>query len=137
MKIKTINWITIVIILLQSLPGLVVFFSEEMGLQLINQSFGEGAEITNVTALKISKTFMSVFPFIGLGISAIILGLNKITDLELARKMCFYVAIYMGLFALPDVINQFTGLLTQPVPAIVINYVCMGLLLYGSKKGTV
>ena len=108
-----------------------------MGLQLINQSFGEGSEITNVTALKISKTFMSVFPFIGLGISAIILGLNKITDLELARKMCFYVAIFMGLFALPDVINQFTGLLTQPVPAIVINYACMGLLLYGSKKGTV
>ena len=51
--------------------------------------------------------------------------------------MCVYVAVYMGLFALPDVINQFTGLLTQPAPAIVINYACMGLLLYGAKKGTV
>ena len=51
MKIKTINWITIVIILLQSLPGLVVFFSEEIGLQLINQSFGEGAEITRINLL--------------------------------------------------------------------------------------
>tara|TARA_B100000401_G_scaffold428198_1_gene360546 strand:+ start:1075 stop:1488 length:414 start_codon:yes stop_codon:yes gene_type:complete len=137
MKIKTINWITIVVILLQCLPGLVILISEDIGNQLIADSFGNGNQITDKDALRISKTFMMVFPFIGLGIASIVLGLNKIKDQETARKLCVYVAVYMGLFALPDVINTFTDLISQPIPLILINYACMGLLLYGSKKGTV
>ena len=137
MKIKIIYWITIVVLLLQCLPGFAVFFSEEIGQQLIDQSFGNGNSITNEDALRISKTFMSVFPFIGLGVVIIILGLNNIKEQELARKLCVYVAAFMGLFALPDLINLFTDLLSQPVPMIVINFACMGLLFYGSKKGTV
>ena len=31
MKIKTINWITIVVILLQCSPGLVIFISDDIG----------------------------------------------------------------------------------------------------------
>lgn len=137
MKIKTINWITIVVVLLQSLPGLLIFVSEDIGNQLIADSFGNGTPLNNIDAMRISKTFMMVFPFIGLGIAAIILGLNKIKDQETARKLCVYVAVYMGLFALPDVINTFTDLIAQPLPFILINYACMGLLLYGAKKGTV
>ena len=137
MKIKYINYIVIAVLLLQCLPGLAIFFSEEIGQQLINQSFGNGNKITNEDALRISKTFMSVFPFIGLGIAFIILGLNNVKNQALARKLCVYVAAFMGFFALPDVINTFTDLLAQPAPVIVINFLVMGLLLYGSKNGTI
>ncbi|MAJ52179.1 MAG: hypothetical protein CMB82_11300, partial [Flammeovirgaceae bacterium] len=134
---KYINYIVIAVLLLQCLPGLAIFFSEEIGQQLINQSFGNGNQITNEDALRISKTFMSVFPFIGLGIAFIILGLNNVKNQALARKLCVYVAAFMGFFALPDVINTFTDLLAQPAPVIVINFLVMGLLLYGSKNGTI
>ena len=80
MKIKYINYIVITVLLLQCLPGIVVYFSQEIGQELINQSFGNGNAITNEDAIRISKTFMSVFPWIGLVIAVIILGLNKVKD---------------------------------------------------------
>ena len=137
MKIKYINYIVITVLLLQCLPGLVVYFSEEIGQELINQSFGNGKTITNEDAIRISKTFMSVFPWIGLGIAAIILGLNKVKDQKLARQLCVYSAAFITFFAIPDVINTFTDLLSQPAPVIIINFAVAGLLLYGSKNGTV
>ena len=137
MKIKYINYIVITVLLLQCLPGLVVYFSEEIGQELINESFGNGNTITNEDAIRISKTFMSVFPWIGLGIAVIILGLNKVKDQKIARQLCVYVAAFMALFAIPDVINTFTDLLSQPVPVIIVNFAIAGLLLYGSKNGTV
>ena len=124
-------------LLLQCLPGLVVYFSEEIGQELINQSFGNGKTITNEDAIRISKTFMSVFPWIGLGIAAIILGLNKVKDQKLARQLCVYSAAFITFFAIPDVINTFTDLLSQPAPVIIINFSVAGLLLYGSKNGTI
>ena len=135
MKIKTINWITVVVILLQFLPGLLIFVSPDMERELITQSFGK--EITNEDALQITRTWFMVFPFIGLGIASMVMGMNSIKDEEVARKLCFSVAIFMALFALPDVINHFTSLFAQPIPLIVINYACVGLLIYGSKNGTV
>ena len=86
MKIRYINYIAITVLLLQCLPGLVVYFSEEIGQELINQSFGDGNTITDGDAIRISKTFMSVFPWIGLGIAVMILGLNKVKDQKLARQ---------------------------------------------------
>ena len=137
MKINYINYLVITVLLLQCLPGLVVYFSEEIGQELINQSFGNGKTITNEDAIRISKTFMSVFPWIGLGIAAIILGLNKVKDQKLARQLCVYSAAFITFFAIPDVINTFTDLLSQPAPVIIINFAVAGLLLYGSKNGTV
>ena len=127
----------ITVLLLQCLPGLVVYFSEEVGQELINQSFGNGNTITNEDAVRISKTFLSVFPWIGLGIAFIIYGLNKVKDQKLARQLCVYSAAFITFFAIPDVINTFTDLLSQPAPVIIINFAVAGLLLYGSKNGTV
>ena len=135
MKIKTINWITLVVILFQFLPGMAIFISPEIERELITQSFGK--EITNEDALLITRTFFMVLPFIGLGLASIIVGLNSIKDQETARKLCKNLAIFMALFAAPDVINTFTALIAQPLPLIVINYACVGLLIYGSQKGTV
>ena len=135
MKIKTINWITVVVILLQFLPGLLIFISPEMEGKLFKLSFHK--EITNGDALQIARTWFMVFPFIGLGVVSIIMGMNSIKDEEIARKLCFSLAIFMAFFALPDVINHFTSLFAQPIPLIVINYACVGLLVYGSKNGTV
>jgi hypothetical protein len=42
----------------------------------------------------------------------------------------------MGFFALPDLINAFAGKPTAPLPVILLNLAALGLLLYGSKKGT-
>ena len=137
MKIKYINYIVITVLLLQCLPGLVVYFSEEIGQELINQSFGNGKTRTNEDAIRISKTFLSVFPWIGLGIAFIIYGLNKVKDQKLARQLCVYSAAFITFFAIPDVINTFTDLLSQPAPVIIINFAVAGLLLYGSKNGTV
>ena len=72
-----------------------VYFSEEIGQELINESFGNGNTITNEDAIRISKTFMSVFPWIGLGIAVIILGLNKVKDQKIARQLCVYVAAFI------------------------------------------
>ena len=135
MKIKTINWITVAVILIQFLPGLAIFISPNIEREIITQSFGK--EITNEDALLITRTFFMVFPFIGLGIASIVMGMNAVKDEEVARKLCLSLAVFMALFALPDVINQFTSFIAQPIPLIVINYACVGLLIYGSRKGTV
>jgi hypothetical protein len=42
----------------------------------------------------------------------------------------------MGFFALPDLVNAFSGKPTAPLPVIVLNLVALALLYYGSKKRT-
>ena len=136
MKIKYINWITAIVLLLQFLPSWAIFISQDVQTQVATQMMGE--EITCDHAFLVFKTFMSVFGYLGLGIFILIMGINKIKDLETAQKLCLYLGLFMFLFSLPDIVHMVTGTLPhQPIIAIVINFTVTGLLLFGWKKGTV
>jgi hypothetical protein len=136
MKIKYINWITAIVILLQFMPSWIVFISQDVANQMVAQMMGK--EITNEDAFLVFKTFMSVFGYIGLGLFILILGINKVKDLKTAQNLSFYLGLFMTFFALPDVVHMVSGTLPhQPVVMILINFIVAGLLFYGSKRGRV
>ena len=136
MRIKYINWITGIVVLLQTLASWTVFISPDFTTQIAAQMMGK--EISGDDAFLILKTFMSVFGYFGLGVFVLIMGINTIKDLETAQKMCLYLGIFMLFFSLPDIVHMVTGTLPhQPIIAILINLSVTGLLLFGWKKGTV
>ena len=49
----------------------------------------------------------------------------------------FLLFALTGFFALPDLINVFTGQPTAPLPVILMGLVTLGLFYFGSKKGTI
>tara|TARA_Y200000002_G_C22533073_1_gene600599 strand:+ start:135 stop:545 length:411 start_codon:yes stop_codon:yes gene_type:complete len=136
MRIKYINWITGIVVLLQTLASWTVFISPDFTSQMAAQMMDK--EISGDDAFLILKTFMSVFGYFGLGVFVLIMGINTIKDLETAQKMCLYLGIFMLFFSLPDIVHMVTGTLPhQPIIAILINLSVTGLLLYGWEKGTV
>ena len=136
MRIYYINWITGIVVLLQTLASWTVFISPDFTSQMAAQMMDK--EISGDDAFLILKTFMSVFGYFGLGVFVLIMGINTIKDLETAQKMCLYLGIFMLFFSLPDIVHMVTGTLPhQPIIAILINLSVTGLLLYGWEKGTV
>ena len=136
MKIKYINWITGIVVLLQTLASWTVFISPDVATQMAAQMMGK--EISGDDAFLILKTFMSVFGYFGLGVFVLIMGINTIKELKTAQKLCLYLGLFMFFFALPDIVHMLTGTLPhQPIIAILINLTVAGLLLFGWKKGTV
>lgn len=136
MKIKYVNWITGIVVLLQTLASWTVFISPDVATQMAAQMMGK--EISGDDAFLILKTFMSVFGYFGLGVFFLIMGINTIKDLETAQKLCLYLGIFMFFFSLPDIVHMVTGTLPhQPIIAILFNLSIVGLLLFGWKKGTV
>jgi hypothetical protein len=53
MKIKYINWITAIVILLQFMPSWIVFISQDVANQMVAQMMGK--EITNEDAFLVFK----------------------------------------------------------------------------------
>lgn len=134
MKLKTIFWLSAVLMLLQLLPLFGAMISEDVKTMLIVDAFGY--ETLSEDAMTIFDTFALVLGCVGLGFFFLMVGATSILDLDALKRLSFLFFVVMGFFALPDLVNVFSGKLTAPLPVIILNLVALGLLYYGSKKGT-
>lgn len=134
MKLKTIFWVAAALMALQLLPLFGALASEEVKTMLILDAFG--VETLSDDAMFIFDTFALVVGCIGLGIFFMMVGATSIEDLDALKRLSFLFFVIMGFFAVPDLLNAFSGKPTAPLPIIILNLVALGLLYYGSKKGT-
>lgn len=134
MKIKTIFKINMVILFLQVLPLLISLFSTEFKMMLMSDAFeGEPAQDTVI----MFEQFALVLGLIVIGMITFIYGSLSFNDLDTLKRLSFLFFALAGFFALPDLINVFTGQPSAPLPVIIMGLVSIGLFYYGSKKGTI
>ena len=134
MKIKTIFKINIALLFLQALPLYISLFSPEFKMMLTSDAFGSDP---SPDALIIFEQFALVIGLLVLGVISLIYGSLSFNDISVLKRLSFLFFALSGFFALPDLINVFTGQPTAPLPVIVMGLVTMGLFYYGSKKGTI
>jgi len=134
MKIKTIFKINIALLFLQALPLYISLFSPEFKMMLTSDAFGSDP---SQDALIIFEQFALVIGLLVLGVISIIYGSLSFNDISVLKRLSFLFFALSGFFALPDLINVFTGQPTAPMPVIIMGLVTMGLFYYGSKKGTI
>ncbi len=120
--------------LLQLLPLFGAMISADFKTALILDAFG--IETLSSDGDLMFDTFALVLGCVGLGIFFMIVGVTSIEDLAALKRLSLLLFVVMGFFALPDLINAFVGKPTAPLPVILLNLAALGLLLYGSKKGT-
>ena len=134
MKIKTIFKINMVILFLQVLPLLISLFSPEFKMMLMSDAFeGEPAQDTVI----MFEQFALVLGLIVIGMITFVYGSLSFNDLDTLKRLSFLFFALAGFFALPDLINVFTGQPSAPLPVIIMGLVSIGLFYYGSKKGTI
>jgi hypothetical protein len=134
MKIKTIFKINIALLFLQALPLYISLFSPEFKMMLTSDAFGSDPSLD---ALIIFEQFALVIGLLVLGVISLIYGSLSFNDISVLKRLSFLFFALSGFFALPDLINVFTGQPTAPLPVIIMGFVTMGLFYYGSKKGTI
>tara|TARA_Y100000768_G_C23766010_1_gene580950 strand:+ start:180 stop:584 length:405 start_codon:yes stop_codon:yes gene_type:complete len=134
MKIKTIFKINIALLFLQALPLYISLFSPEFKMMLTSDAFGSDP---SPDALIIFEQFALVIGLLVLGVISLIYGSLSFNDISVLKRLSFLFFALSGFFALPDLINVFTGQPTAPMPVIIMGLVTMGLFYYGSKKGTI
>ena len=134
MKIKTIFKINIVLILLQALPLYISLFSIDFKMTLMGDFFGSDP---SPDALIMFDQFALVLGLTILGIISLIYGSLSFNDIKVLKRMSFLLFALAGFFALPELINVFTGQPSAPLPVIIMGLISVGLFYYGSKKGTV
>ena len=134
MKIKTIFKINIALLFLQALPLYISLFSPEFKMMLTSDAFGSDP---SPDALIIFEQFALVIGLLVLGVISLIYGSISFNDISVLKRLSFLFFVLSGFFALPDLINVFTGQPTAPLPVIIMGLVTMGLFYYGSKKGTI
>ena len=134
MKIKTIFKINIALLFLQALPLYISLFSPEFKMMLTSDAFGSDP---SPDALIIFEQFALVIGLLVLGVISLISGSLSFNDISVLKRLSFLFFALSGFFALPDLINVFTGQPTAPMPVIIMGLVTMGLFYYGSKKGTI
>ena len=134
MKIKTIFKINIALLFLQALPLYISLFSPEFKMMLTSDAFGSDP---SPDALIIFEQFALVIGLLVLGVISLIYGSISFNDISVLKRLSFLFFALSGFFALPDLINVFTGQPTAPLPVIIMGLVTMGLFYYGSKKGTI
>ncbi len=134
MNIKTIFKINMGLIFLQGLPLFISLFSPEFKMMLTTDAFGDKPSPDAITMF---DQFALVLGFVILGIISLIYGALSFNDIKVLKRISFLLFALSGFFALPDLINVFTGQPTAPLPVIFMGLVSVGLFYYGSKKGTI
>tara|TARA_B100001063_G_scaffold94224_1_gene87780 strand:- start:2003 stop:2407 length:405 start_codon:yes stop_codon:yes gene_type:complete len=134
MKIKTIFKINIVLIFLQALPLYISLFSPEFKMMLTSDAFGSSPSLD---AIIMFEQFALVLGLLILGVISFIYGALSFNDINILKRISFLLFALTGFFALPDLINVFSGQPTAPLPVILMGLVTLGLFYFGSKKGTI
>ena len=123
-----------VILFLQVLPLLISLFSPEFKIMLMSDAFeGELAQDTVI----MFEQFALVLGLIIIGMITFIYGALAFNDLDTLKRLSFLFFAITGFFALPDLINVFTGQPSAPLPVIIMGLVFLGLFYYVCKKGTI
>ena len=134
MNIKTIFKINMVVISFQVLPLIISLFSPEFKMMLISDAFDENVSEDTIVMF---DQFALVLGLTVIGIITVIYGTLSFNDLDTLKRLSLLFFALAGFFALPDLINVFTGQPTAPIPVIILGLISMGLFYYGSQKGTV
>tara|TARA_B100001778_G_C18474913_1_gene577557 strand:+ start:457 stop:861 length:405 start_codon:yes stop_codon:yes gene_type:complete len=134
MNIKTIFKINMVVISFQVLPLIISLFSPEFKMMLISDAFDENVSEDTIVMF---EQFALVLGLTVIGIITVIYGTLSFNDLDTLKRLSLLFFALAGFFALPDLINVFTGQPTAPIPVIILGLISMGLFYYGSQKGTV
>ena len=134
MKIKIIFKTCAALLLIQGIPLFLSIFFPEFKMMLISESFGATPSADAVTMF---ETFALVVGLFILGIVFLLIGATSISELETLKRLSFLLFVLAGFFALPDLIGFINGDPTAPLPIIILGLITLGLLYYGSKKGTV
>ncbi|MDA9072132.1 hypothetical protein N9J85_00410 [bacterium] len=88
-------------------------------------------------ALIMFDQFALVLGLTILGIISLIYGALSFSDIRVLQRISFLLYAVTGFFALPELINVFTGQPSAPLPVIIMGVTSVGLFYYGSKKGTI
>jgi predicted membrane channel-forming protein YqfA (hemolysin III family) len=83
------------------------------------------------------EQFALVLGLIIIGMITFIYGALPFNDLDTLKRLSFLFFAITGFFALPDLINVFTGQPSAPLPVIIMGLVFLGLFYYVCKKGTI
>ena len=134
MNIKTIFKINMVVISFQVLPLIISLFSPEFKMMLISDAFDENVSEDTIVMF---EQFALVLGLTVIGIITVIYGTLSFNDLDTLKRLSLLFFALAGFFALPDLINIFTGQPTAPIPVIILGLISMGLFYYGSQKGTI
>ena len=134
MNIKTIFKINMVVISFQVLPLIISLFSPEFKMMLISDAFDENVSEDTIVMF---EQFALVLGLTVIGIITVIYGTLSFNDLDTLKRLSLLFFALAGFFALPDLINVFTGQPTAPIPVIILGLISIGLFYYGSQKGTV
>tara|TARA_Y100000996_G_C22537183_1_gene648722 strand:- start:386 stop:790 length:405 start_codon:yes stop_codon:yes gene_type:complete len=134
MNIKTIFKINMVVMSFQVLPLIISLFSPEFKMMLISDAFDENVSEDTIVMF---DQFALVLGLTVIGIITVIYGTLSFNDLDTLKRLSLLFFALAGFFALPDLINVFTGQPTAPIPVIILGLISMGLFYYGSQKGTV
>ena len=135
MKIKTIFKIVIAIGLLQIMPLIISLFSPEFSLMLTTDTFGF---IPSEDAMLMFENFALVLSFVFMGIIFHMIGAMSFNDESVLRRLSFLYFVLFGFLSLTDLVAVVQGSnMAAPLPVILLGLVSLGLLYYGSKKGTV
>ena len=135
MKIKTIFKIVIAIGLLQIMPLIISLFSPEFSLMLTTDTFGF---TPSEDAMLMFKNFALVLSFVFMGIIFHMIGAMSFNDESVLRRQSFLYFVLFGFLSLTDLVAVVQGSnMSAPLPVILLGLVSLGLLYYGSKKGTV
>ena len=123
-----------VVISFQVLPLIISLFSPEFKMMLISDAFDENVSEDTIVMF---EQFALVLGLTVIGIITVIYGTLSFNDLDTLKRLSLLFFALAGFFALPDLINVFTGQPTAPIPVIILGLISMGLFYYGSQKGTV
>jgi len=135
MKIKTIFTIVAVLAFLQLLPLPLALVSEDFKAMLIADVFGENPSADAVTMF---ENFALVVGLIFTGLIFLLIGARSFSDEATLRRLSFLFSVIWGFAALPDLISFIKNDgFAAPLPVIIMGLVSYGILLYGSRKGTV
>lgn len=134
MNIKTIFKINMVVMSFQVLPLIISLFSPEFKMMLISDAFDENVSEDTIVMF---DQFALVLGLTVIGIITVIYGTLSFNDLDTLKRLSLLFFALAGFFALPDLINVFTGQPTAPIPVIILGLISIGLFYYGSQKGTI
>ncbi len=135
MKIKTIFKIVIAIGILQIMPLIISLFSPEFSIMLTTDTFGF---TPSDDAMLMFENFALVLCFVFFGIIFHMIGAMSFNDESVLRRLSFLYFVLFGFLSATDLVAAIQGSnMAAPIPVIILRLVSLGLLYYGSKKGTV
>ena len=134
MKIKTIFKIVIAIGILQIMPLIISLFSPEFSIMLTTRTFGF---TPSDDAMLMFENFALVLSFVFVGIIFHMIGAMSFNDESVLRRLSFLYFVLFGFLSATDLVAAIQGSnMAAPIPVIILGLISLGLLYYGSKKGT-